>query len=1245
MIPKDISTPLTSRTALLAASLILAVATPGAMAATGSWALTTTATGDWSAPANWTGSIPSLAGDTANFNLNYGSTNRTVTIDGTSRTVGVMNMGDPSANYWTVTIKNTGGATLTFDNTPNGVPAALSNVATNNTVVDVIEVPVTLTSNLSVGISAKGTDGNSLSMTGVVSGPGSITKSGTGGMQLTNNSNSFAGGFTLNEGNIHLGGSLALGPATFTVNGGTIVPRGAARAVPNAVSVGGNFTAGIANIGNSLTFSGAVDLLAGNRTITVANTTVVNDFTLSGVVSNGGITKDGAGTLVMSGTSTYTGATTVSAGTLILKTAEHPIDTSSGISVNGAGAKLVVGDTFPSLTIATPTVTLSQGTVDGTGTIDSLVVTNSAANIVTAGNGTGNPLQVNALTFQGAATLNIRATEAFSDQYIIAPNLTTAGPATVTVNMTNTNGSWITGSEYMVIDFDTYGTPDATHFSLVTPPGLNPTQTATLINTGGELIMRITGDTLKWTGNESSDWTTVPILGSRNWSFKDAPAEYTNGSAVTFDDFSGFNFDVNLAQNVSPGDVVFENSSNDYTLSSINGFGIQTGTLTKGGTAKLTLSTANAYTGATTINGGTLEISGTGSIASSSTIVNKGQLIFDLTGGTNNYANPIGGAGAFTKSGSGVLTLSGANTFTGTLLLSGGTLNLNSAGALGAGTTALTISGGTLDNSSASDVVLSSARPQTWSGDFDFTGTRSLDMGAGNVTVTGSTVRTVTVNAGTLTVGEIKAQAAGAPGFTKDGAGTLVFTSTGAGAASSVVNGLLTVNNGTVQINRTSGSDANTVGDLTVNGLAGTGRITNGAAFERWLYVNATMASTFSGSLENGGTAPLGLIKQGAESLTLDGTSSHTGPTRIIAGNLIVKNGNALGASLVSVREQAGGMVLEGGITVPNDFLLSNDGTAVGAIGYAILSSSGNNVLTGTLSLMDGSGNTLIKSATGSSLVIGNVTNGMPTLGRILILGGESVGANSVSGIISNGTASATGVSKTGTGTWTLSGDNTYTGSTTVTQGTLTITQPTLSDTSALVIGTTGAVLNLTHSSTDQVGSLTINGVLKGNGVYDATTDPGFITGTGKIRVGSGEGYASWAAGFPFTAGVNDGPEQDADGDGINNVLEYVLGGIPVGAGSHDNSILPAQSLTETDLVLTFRRSDASEGDAVVKVQWSANLGSWNDFATIGATTSLPGVTVTEDSPTAALDTVVVRIPRSNASGQKLFGRVVATKP
>jgi hypothetical protein len=209
--------------------------------------------------------------------------------------------------------------------------------------------------------------------------------------------------------------------------------------------------------------------------------------------------------------------------------------------------------------------------------------------------------------------------------------------------------------------------------------------------------------------------------------------------------------------------------------------------------------------------------------------------------------------------------------------------------------------------------------------------------------------------------------------------------------------------------------------------------------------------------------------------------------------------------------------------------------------------------------------------------------------------------------------------------------------------GTLSLTNAVLADTAAVVIEAAG-VLNLPHGATDMVGSLTINGVLKGNGLYSAATDPGFITGTGKLQVGTVTGYAAWVSGFPFTAGVNDGATQDADGDGIPNVFEYVFGGIPAGTGSSDPSILPNQTLTATDLILTFRRSDLSEADVVLKAQWSANMTTWNDFATIGAGDALPAVHVIEDSPTPALDTVVVTIPRSNAVDGKLFVRLQAIR-
>jgi autotransporter-associated beta strand protein len=685
-------------------------------------------------------------------------------------------------------------------------------------------------------------------------------------------------------------------------------------------------------------------------------------------------------------------------GGSLTTTSIAPFESSSGVSVNGAGVRFVAG----SQATITPPVSVTQGSVEGDATFNTVVVADAVSNHVTPGVNNGASMVVQSMTFQGAATLDIRATGTLSDQYLFATNLVTNAATDIVVNMTNASGSWTSGVDYPVIDYGTYASAgDASHFVLGTMPGLNPTQTATLVNTGGEIVVRVTGSALTWTGLQNSDWTTTPVGGSRNWVNQGNPIEFTNGSAVVFNDSTAV-FNVNLASNVSPSTTVVQNTGvSDYTLSSSNGSGIQgAGTLTKSGDARLTLGTVNSYTGATTINGGILEISGTGSIVSSASITNDAQLVFTPTGPANIYANPISGLGSITKAGVGALTLSGANTFTGGVTLDEGTLNLSSAGALGTGTATVTLNGGTLNNTSGADLVLSSAKPQAWNGDFTFTGTNSLDMGSGAVTIGGTgTDRIVTVSGNSLTVGEVKAAA---QGLIKQGAGTLIIDSNGAGGASSVLSGVLTVNAGTVQFNRTTGTDANTTGDLSVAGLAGNGRIVNGAGYERWIYVNsaASTTSTFSGTLENGGTSPLGLIKQGAGTLALNGTTStHSGPTRVDNGILLLQSGTALGNNTtLSNRNRNGAIHLEGNINVPTKLALSNDGATTGAL----TNISGDNIMSGAITLLDGGGHSVVRSAAGSLTLSGAITNGFTT-GRVLILGGASTGANTVSVVISNG--------------------------------------------------------------------------------------------------------------------------------------------------------------------------------------------------------------------------------------------------
>lgn len=1101
------------RSVLLTTTLVFCHAAPSAFAATGTWANSTTAAGNWSDTTKWVGGIvPTAAGDTANFNADYGTNNKVITIDTTSRTVGTLNIGDPGLTYRSVTIAASGGASLSFNNSGGG--ALLSKTTTTNTVTDVISAPVSLADNLTVDITDT-TSGDALAITGVISESGgarSMTKNGSGILQFGSASafpvNTFTGGFTLNAGEVQFFVSSVLGTGTLTINGGSLAARSGPRLPGNDVVIGGDFTLNSANAGgNLLTLTGAVDLGGSTRTITVDAT---GNAAISGDISNGGLTKAGTRTLTLSGTNTYTGDTTISAGTLTLTgsitssvsvasgatfnqsvdgviagansvtssgtatlagtntytgattvnagtltlNGPNTLDSSSGVSIDGSTAKLVV-DAYGTVV---PSVTLTQGAVDGNGLIDSLTVADSVGNTVSAGAGADTYLEFDSLTFQGSATLNVSGIADVSGQYFITNSLSTNGLASVVVNATNSSGIWSSGVDYTVIEFNSYPSAvDASHFTLGTVSGLLGTQTAELVNIGSAIVLRITSDALVWTGDASPDWTTAPVGSPYNWA---GGVEYANGNSVRFDDTT-INTDVNLATDVSPGSVLVDNTYNDYAISSTGSFGILTGSLTKAGDGKLTLTTNNSFTGATTIIAGTIEISGDGSITSSSSITDNGELILNPDV-SDEYANPITGSGAVTKAGTGTLTLSGANTFTGDFTLDAGLLNFNSPTALGDVAGTIVINGGSLDNTSGSDLIATANKAQSWTADVAFAGTNSLDMGSGTVTLNGvATDLVATVSANTLTVGEMKSAT---QGLVKQGAGTLVVTSTGAGGAASVLGGKLTLSQGTLQINRT---DASSGGDFTTAGLSGSGTITNGAVIERWFFVNTMGSDTFSGNFANGGTGALGLIKQGIGTLTLTGANTYTGATTVENGLLNVQNGSALGGSTVSVRTLGGGLQLQGGITVPNNFLTSNDGT--GASGYAIANVSGDNTITGTITLRDGAGNTVILSDTGTLTLAGQVTNGH-TSSRTLFLQGASAGANTVSGVISNGT-NTTLVTKRGTGVWTLAGVNTYTGATSVLEGTLAITGS-LGNTAVAV---SGGTLNLQNASAISQNTVTLS--------------------------------------------------------------------------------------------------------------------------------------------------------------------------
>jgi autotransporter-associated beta strand protein len=179
------------------------------------------------------------------------------------------------------------------------------------------------------------------------------------------------------------------------------------------------------------------------------------------------------------------------------------------------------------------------------------------------------------------------------------------------------------------------------------------------------------------------------------------------------------------------GAVVFDQDVGDGTFTgNISG----TGSLTKIGMWKLTMTGANSYTGGTVVNAGLLE-GDTDSLQGH--ILNNTAVIFDQAA-NGTYAGNMFGAGSLTKLGGGTLTLSGYNTYTGLTIVSGGVLQGNSYSLPS-------------DIVNGSAVVFDQGFDGTFAGKINFWG-HVTKQGHGTLTLTGLNSYTggTTVSQGTL---------------------------------------------------------------------------------------------------------------------------------------------------------------------------------------------------------------------------------------------------------------------------------------------------------------------------------------------------------------------------------------------------------------------------------------------------------------------------------------------------------------
>ncbi len=430
--------------------------------------------------------------------------------------------------------------------------------------------------------------------------------------------------------------------------------------------------------GGTLTFSGAgpgVQVASGS-------TATIN----SQIAGSNGLTKTGTGTLIVGNTANaYTGATVVSAGTLQLGTGNVIPDGSALSVASGAtfdlnwGNNETVGSIAGAGTINIRSNTLTLGG-DNTSTTFSGTITDGGAYGTLVKQGTGTLTLSGSNAYSGLTTINAGT--------VVAASSTALGGSTYGNTIASGASLQLQGGITLTEgSFSAVGTGSGGSGAISNLSGSN-TLAAAVNLTGNTTISSATGNLVVSGAVDLGSTYALTVGGSGNTEFSGAinnsgSLTKTGSGTLTLSGSSANSFSGGL--NVNDGTVVLAKSAG---TNATGGGAINVGDgVGAAGSAVLSLGASNQipdYVSLLTVNAdGRLAlnnfsesvntIAGTGKID----LGTSGYLNVGISSGSSVFGGTVAGTGMLEKSGSGTLTFNSSFTFSGTLLLSGGTLALN----------------------------------------------------------------------------------------------------------------------------------------------------------------------------------------------------------------------------------------------------------------------------------------------------------------------------------------------------------------------------------------------------------------------------------------------------------------------------------------------------------------------------------------------------------------------------------------